>query len=85
MMKIESGRDGDTATLRFNGQITGDHLAAIRAEVLRYRPRLVFDLSGATIVDRTVVQFLAACEGEGVELLNCPRYIREWIGCEMGH
>jgi len=30
-----------------------------------------------------VVQFLAAREGEGVELLNCPRYIREWIGREL--
>jgi len=23
-------------------------------------------------------------EGEGVELLNCPRYIREWIHRDVG-
>ena len=79
MIKIETASDGATATLRLCGQIDQDHLAAIEAELRRYRPRLVFDLAEATLVDRAVVLFLAAREGEGVELLNCPRYIREWI------
>jgi anti-anti-sigma regulatory factor len=83
MMKIEIASDGETATLRLSGEIDEDHLAAIQAEVRRYRPRLVFDLAEATPVDRAVVQFLAAREQEGVELLNCPRYIREWIGREL--
>ena len=82
-MKIEIVRDGDTATLRISGAIDEDHLTAIQAEVRRYHPRLVFDLAGATLVDRAVVQFLAAREGEGVELLNCPRYIREWVDREL--
>ena len=85
MIKIETASDGTTATLRLCGQIDQDHLAAIEAELRRYRPRLVFDLAEATLVDRAVVQFLAAREGEGVELLNCPRYIREWIGRERSH
>ena len=81
-LKIEIASDGETATLRLCGQIDQDHLDAIEAELRRYRPRLVFDLAEAALVDRAVVQFLAAREGEGVELLNCPRYIREWIGRE---
>ena len=83
MMKIEMASDGKTATLRLSGQIDECHLAAIEAEVRRYRQRLVFDLAEATLVDRAVVQFLAVREVEGVELLNCPRYIREWIGREV--
>jgi anti-anti-sigma regulatory factor len=83
MMKIEMASDGKTATLRLSGQIDEYHLAAIDAEVRRYRQRLVFDLAETTLVDRAVVQFLAAREVEGVELLNCPRYIREWIGREL--
>ncbi|HEY3934967.1 MAG TPA: hypothetical protein VGL65_10170 [Gemmatimonadales bacterium] len=82
-MKIEVARDDETATLRFSGQIMADHLAAIESEVLRYRPRVMFDLAEATLVDRTVVRFLAAREAEGVELLNCPRYIRQWIDREL--
>ena len=82
MMKIEILRDGDTATLRISGQIDEDHLTAIQAELRRYRPRVVLDLAEATLVDRTVVRFLAAREGEGIELRNCPRYIRQWIAGE---
>ena len=79
MIRIDTASDGETATLRLSGQIDQDHLAAIEAELRRYRPRLVFDLAEATLVDRAVVRFLAAREGEGIEFLNCPRYIREWI------
>ena len=79
MIKIETASDGATTTLRLCGQIDPDHLAAIDAELQRYRPRLAFDLTEATLVDRAVVRFLAAREGEGIELVNCQRYIREWI------
>jgi len=78
-LRIETASDGETALLRLSGQIDEDHLVQLQAEIRRYRPRLVCDLTEATLVDRAVVQFLAAREGEGVELLNCPRYIREWI------
>jgi hypothetical protein len=81
-LKIESAFDGKTATLRLSGRIEEDHLAAIQDEVKRYHPRLAFDLGEATLVDREVVRFLAAQEVEGVELLDCPRYIREWIARE---
>jgi anti-anti-sigma regulatory factor len=82
MMKIEIVRDGDMVTLRISGQVDEQHLTAIRTEVRRCRPRIVLDLAEATLVDRAVVRFLAARESEGVELRNCPRYIRRWIGRE---
>ena len=82
-LRIETASDGGTALLRLSGQIDEDHLAQLQAEIRRYRPRLVCDLTEATLVDRAVVLFLAAREGEGVELLNCPRYIREWIHREL--
>jgi len=78
-LRIATASDGETALLQLSGQIDEDHLAQLDAEIRRYRPRLVFDLTEATLVDRAVVQFLAAREGEGIELVNCPRYIREWI------
>jgi hypothetical protein len=81
-LKIESAFDGKTATLRLSGRIGDDHIAAIQAEVRRYQPRVAFNLGEATLVDRDVVCFLAAQEEEGVELVECPRYIREWIARE---
>ncbi len=84
-LKIEIARDGETATFRLSGRIEEDHLVELRAEVQRYRPRLVFDLTETTLVDLAAVRFLAAHEGDGVELLCCPRYIREWIARERSH
>jgi hypothetical protein len=81
-LKIESAFDGKIATVRLCGRIEGNHLHAIQAEIRRYTPRLVFDLGEATLVDREVVCFLAAQEVDGVVLLGCPRYIREWIARE---
>ena len=81
-LKIEIASDGDTATFRLSGHIEEDHLVELQAEVQRYRPRLVFDLAETTLVDVAVVRFLATYEGYGVELLRCPRYIREWIARE---
>ena len=84
-LKIESAFDGNAVTVRLSGRIEEDHLVAIQAEVRRYHPRLAFNLGEATLVDREVVRFLAAQEVEGVELLDCPRYIRQWIACERNH
>ena len=81
-LRIATACDGETALLRLSGQIDEDHLAQLDAEIRRYRPRLVFDLTEATLVDRAVVRFLAVREQEGIELVNCPRYIREWISKE---
>jgi hypothetical protein len=81
-LKIDSDFDGKTATLRLSGRIEETHLPAIQAKVRWYRPRLVFNLGEATLVDGEVVRFLAEREVEGVELLDCPRFIRQWIARE---
>ena len=39
----------------------------------------ILDLSEVTLVDIAVVQFLISCENEGIALVQCPLYVREWI------
>ena len=41
--------------------------------------RIVLDLKEVKLVDRDAVRFLARCEGNGVQIEDCPAYIREWI------
>ena len=81
-LRIEIASDGETATFRLSGCIEEVHLVELQAQVQRYRPRLVFDLAETTLVDLAVIRFLTAHEADGVELLRCPRYIREWIARE---
>jgi hypothetical protein len=40
---------------------------------------VVLNLKDLTLVDEDGVIFLARCESNGVNLENCPPYIREWI------
>jgi anti-anti-sigma regulatory factor len=44
--------------------------------------RVVLDLKDVTLVDRDAVHFLARVETTGAELVNCPEYVRIWIGAE---
>jgi hypothetical protein len=39
----------------------------------------VLDLAEVTLVDREAVRFLAVCNMRGIELRNCPEFIREWM------
>ncbi|MGD0402439.1 MAG: hypothetical protein ABSB66_04515 [Candidatus Acidiferrales bacterium] len=41
--------------------------------------KIALDLRDVTLVDRDGVKFLAACEVNGIQLEDCPAYIREWI------
>lgn len=41
--------------------------------------RIVLNLLELILVDQDAVRFLEGCETDGIELLNCPTYIREWI------
>jgi hypothetical protein len=47
-------------------------------------PHIVLNLSELTLVDEDAVRFLEDCEAKGIELKNCPAYIREWITRERG-
>ena len=41
--------------------------------------RKILDLGEITLVDIAAVRFLISCENEGVELVECPLYVREWM------
>jgi anti-anti-sigma regulatory factor len=45
-------------------------------------PIIVLDLKDLRLVDQAVVSFLRRCEVGGIQLKNCPTYIREWINGE---
>jgi anti-anti-sigma regulatory factor len=81
-LRIETTSDGQTATLRLIGRIESEHLDELQTQVRRHRLRLLLDLDEVTLVDVGVVRFLIAREAEGIELLNCAPYIREWMSRE---
>jgi len=46
------------------------------------RGAVSIDLKDVLLVDRETVTLLAFSEANGIELRNCPAYIREWVARE---
>ena len=83
-LKIEKTSDGRTMMLRLIGRIESTHINDLREEVRSYRLRIVLDLDQVTLVDLNVVRFLIACEADGIQLMHCAPYIREWMSKDRG-
>jgi hypothetical protein len=79
MLRIEKESDGHTTTLRLIGRIQSADIGSIRAQLDDDSVHVLFDLGEVTLVNVEVIRFLSDCEDEGVELLDCPPYVREWI------
>ena len=46
--------------------------------------RLALDLTEVTVVSLEAVRALSVAEANGIELRNCPAYVREWISQVRG-
>ena len=84
MLRIEKESDGCVTRLLLSGRIQSDRIACIRSAMNGSCSGKVLDLSEVTLVDFAVVRFLIRCEKEGVELVGCPPYVREWMRRERG-
>jgi len=87
--KIERSVSGEgLVVLRVSGRIHAEHVDALRELVgrekgqVREEGQMAIDLKEVILVDREVVGFLASSEAGGIELRNCPAYIREWVARE---
>jgi hypothetical protein len=41
--------------------------------------RIVLDLKDLTLAGQDAIRFLERCETDGITLMNCAGYVREWI------
>jgi hypothetical protein len=77
-LRIET-LDGEHGTiLKLIGRIRAEHLAELRRQIAASAPS-VLELGEVSLVDADAVRFLGSCESDGIQLLNCSAYIREWI------
>jgi anti-anti-sigma regulatory factor len=82
-LKIEKYCDGYITTIRLIGRMQAEHLEDLEKQIRESGPAITLDLEEVTLVDVEVVRFLGNCEAQGVTLLNCSLYIRDWIGKEQ--
>ena len=78
-MKIERQSDGKTTIMWLIGRIRSEDLDELKAQTNDNSKRVILDLNEVTLVDSDVVRFLSTSEEEGITLVRCPPYVREWI------
>ena len=77
-LKIERFR----GRVRLSGDLRSEDLDQVNSEIERCGTSAVLDVEEVALVDLDGVQFLNRCEANGVVVLNCPAYIREWMSRE---
>jgi len=78
-LKIERDSQSGRTTIRLIGRFHSEHIGEREKQLQAPGPRCVLDLKEVTLVDVEVVRFLGRSEVEGVEIVRCSQYIREWM------
>ena len=80
MLRITRTENGEVV-FKLSGRIERENIAEVKAllSAETSKRHILLDLSDLTLVDQDVVSFLRHSEAHGVELKNCPAYVREWM------
>jgi anti-anti-sigma regulatory factor len=80
MLKITCVTEAGATRVTVSGRIGAQQLPDLRQFLeAETASNVVLDLTEVRLVDEEVVQFLLRCEEQGIGLVGCPAYIREWM------
>jgi anti-anti-sigma regulatory factor len=78
-LKIEKTLVEHGTTIKLIGRIRAEDVSELKAQISASVSKVVLELGEVSLVDADAVRFLGSCESDGIQLLNCSAYIREWI------
>ena len=80
MLRITRTANGEVV-FKLSGRIETENIAELKALLGAETSgrHVLLDLNDLTLVDQDVVSFLRNSEVDGIELRNCPPFIRAWI------
>ena len=78
ILRIVEEADDEKVVLRLIGRIETEHVRDLKDQLEDETRRIVPDLSEIKLANQTAVRFLRLSEDKGIQLQNCPAYIREW-------
>jgi hypothetical protein len=84
MLKIQRTANG-YVVFALSGRLATEslrELSALLAQESSART-VTLELRDLLLVDREAVGFLRTCAQKGIELRNCPQYIRTWIESDV--
>jgi len=83
MLKIQRTANGDVV-FAVSGQLEAERLCELSTLLAQESSKraVALELKDLVLVDRDAVGFLRACAEKGIELRNCPQYIRIWMASD---
>lgn len=79
MFQLRRSVDDGLATITLSGRIEEQQLSELETVLQKEAGPIVLDLAELRLVHREAVRFFSKCEDSGIELKNCPSYVRSWI------
>jgi hypothetical protein len=85
MLRITRAANG-VVVFKLSGQMSVENIGELETLLSGEANgrRIHLDLKDLTLVDQGIVSFLKRSEVNGIQLMNCPNYIRQWIKQEKG-
>ena len=82
--RIQTSMSEKGVTYTLSGLLDLEGFAELQKHIERTANghQITFDLLDIQLVDRNAVSKLAACQSTGVEVRNCPAYVRDWMSRE---
>jgi hypothetical protein len=83
-LRIERISGKGKTRIRLSGDFRSEHVAQVKTEIECRGPHVALDLEEVHLMDVEGIRFLCACKAEGIPVLQCSPYIREWMPREQG-
>ena len=82
-LRIERSARQRFTVFALSGRIEAEHVAELKELFDSDYRNIILDLRELRLADRDAVKFLRSCERNGMNLENCPAYVREWMDREQ--
>jgi hypothetical protein len=67
-----------------SGEVDHQHVVELEVLFSMGLGPIVLDLANVTLVNQGAVSFLVRAESRGIQIVNCPDYVRSWMANESG-
>jgi hypothetical protein len=78
-LKIKWIREKHGTRISLSGALRCAHLVNLRTEIEQFGQPAILDLDEVNVVDIDGIRFLNECQAQGIQVVNCSPYIREWM------
>jgi hypothetical protein len=78
-LKIKRIYEKHGTRMHLSGALRCSNLVDLRTDIEQLGRPAILDLDELNVVDINGVRFLNECQAQGIQVANCPPYIREWM------